>query len=134
MNRRARFESIEISHPEPGTVRAHAALSWHRERFTAEAEGEASAAGELRACAVATMRAIEQFAGGEVTFNLIGAKEVHVFDHDIVVVLIQSQELPEHRLIGTSVIVDSRNRSAALAVLSATNRAVGVTGGGAEPE
>lgn len=123
--KRARFESIEVSYPQPGTVKAVAKLGWQREIFTGEAEGEASAAGELRACASATARAIEQFAGGSVSFTLVGAKEVHVFDHDLVAVLLHAVELPEHRLIGTSIISVDRKRAAALAVLNATNRAVG---------
>lgn len=123
--KRARFESMDVSYPQPGTVRAVAKLGWQRETYTGEAEGEASVAGELRACATATARAIEQFAGGGVTFTLVGAKEVHVFDHDLVAVLLHAVELPDHRLIGTSIISVDHRRAAALAVLNATNRAVG---------
>lgn len=123
--KRARFESIAVSQPEAGVVRAIATLEWQRKKVTGECDGEPSRAGELRACALATMRAVEKVADGKVSFTLIGAKEVHVFDHDLVAVLIQSPELPEHRMIGTSIISEDRRRSAALAVLSATNRAVG---------
>lgn len=123
--KRARFESITVSQPQAGVVKAIATLEWQRQKVTGECEGEPSLAGELRACAIATMRAVEQVADRKVSFTLIGAKEVHVFDHDLVAVLIQSPELPDHRMIGTSIISEDRRRSAALAVLSATNRAVG---------
>ncbi|HUE95982.1 MAG TPA: hypothetical protein VMN39_04955 [Longimicrobiaceae bacterium] len=123
--KRVRFDSIEVSQPQPGVVKAVAKLSWQREHYVAEAEGEASAVGELRACAAATMRAVERFAGGKVSFSLIGVKEFHVFDHDLVAVLLHAAELPDYRMIGTSIITEDRNRAAALAVLSATNRAVG---------
>ena len=124
-SRRARFETIEVTAPQPGQVRARVVLEWQRKRFEGVSEGENSIAGELRACATATVRAVEKVAEGKVTFTLIGAKEVHVFDHDLVAVLLQSPELPDYRLIGTSIIAEDRRRSAALAALSATNRAVG---------
>lgn len=123
--KRARFESIAVSQPQAGVIRAIATLEWQRQKVTGESEGEPSLAGELRACAIATMRAVEKVAEDKVSFTLIGAKEVHVFDHDLVAVLIQSPELPDHRMIGTSIISEDRRRSAALAVLSATNRAIG---------
>ena len=123
--KRARFESIALSQPQAGMIKATATLEWQHQKVTGECEGEPSLAGELRACAIATMRAVEKVAEGKVSFTLIGAKEVHVFDHDLVAVLIQSPELPDHRMIGTSIISEDRRRSAALAVLSATNRAVG---------
>jgi hypothetical protein len=122
---RARFESVEVRPTEPGRIRARVALEWQDERVVGEAEGESNPAGELRICAMATIRAVEKVAAGEVSFTLIGAKELHVFDHDLVAVLLHAPQLPASRLLGTSIIAEDRRRSAALAVLSATNRVVG---------
>ncbi|MEX2570276.1 MAG: hypothetical protein WD737_03155 [Gemmatimonadota bacterium] len=131
---RARFESIRVITPEPGRVSAEVVLEWNRERFTGKGEGETSVVGSLRASASAAMSALELALGGEGDFSLVGVKELHVFDHDLVAVLLLSQRLPERRLIGISVIGDDRHRAAALAVLNATNRAVGTLSGAFEDQ
>lgn len=130
--RRARFESVRVRPTGPGSVAARVVLEWHRREYVGEAEGESGPAGEIRAVCLATLRAVELAAGGEVLFSLVGAKELHVFDHDLVAVLVHCAQLPHQRLIGTSIITDNRTKSAALAVLSATNRTVGHFGEGAE--
>lgn len=123
--RRSRFDSLTISTPEPGRVAVRTVLEWNRQQYEGVSEEEANPAGELRACAIATIRAVEKFAAGRATFTLVGAKELHVFDHDLVAVLLNSPDLPDRRLIGTSIIVEDRRRAAAFAVLNATNRVVG---------
>lgn len=131
-NRRARFESISVRPTGPGGVSARVVLEWQKQQYIGEAEGESSVAGDLRACCLATLRAVEKASGDEVSFNLVGAKELYVFDHNLVAVLVHCDQLPKHRLIGTSIIAEDRRRSAALAVLSATNRAVGNFGEGSD--
>lgn len=122
--RRARFLSLQVKPTAPGSVRATTVLEWHGEHFEGNADDETSRAGEIRACVNATIQAVERFIGDKVKFTLIGAKEVHVFDHDLIAVLVHSDQHPDRRLIGTSLIVNDRQRSAALAVLNATNRVV----------
>lgn len=124
-NQRARFESVTVRSTGPGTVRARVVLDWKNRQFVGEADGEASQAGEMRTCCLATLRAIEEAAGNEVSFSLVGAKELYVFDHNLIAVLVHSPQLRGQRLIGTSIIAEDRQKSAALAVLSATNRAFG---------
>jgi hypothetical protein len=123
-SRRARFESVKVTSPEPGRLQAHVTLEWQGQRFDATADDESSPAGELRSCAAATIRAIEKIIGDGVIFHLIGVKEIRIFDHDLVAVLIRSRELPQNQLVGTSVNIEDRRRSTAVAVLSATNRSV----------
>ena len=123
--KRARFESISVTTPDPGSISTRVTLEWNRQRFAGEATGEASVAGEMRASASATISALQQVLGEEVSFALIGVKELRVFDHDLIAVLLRSPRFADRHLIGTSVITDDRRRAAALAVLNATNRAVG---------
>jgi hypothetical protein len=128
---RVRFISLEFGSNEPGRVFARVTLEWDRRAHGGEAEGEANPAGELRVAALAAARALEQLVDGA-TFSLVGVKELHVFDHDLVAVLLNSPQLPGRRLLGTSIISEDRRRSAVLAVLNATNRALGALLAGAE--
>lgn len=125
LERRARFDSLDLRGTRPGFIQARCSLSWEDDRFEGEAEEESSPMGELRAAANATIHALERFTEDELKFDLVGVKEVHVFDHNFVVVLLHSAEHADHRLIGTSMVRGDRGRAASLAVLSATNRLVG---------
>lgn len=123
--RRARFDSLEVERTRPGYLQAACSLSWENDRYEGAADEEASPIGELRASANATLAAVERLTQGELSFSLVGVKEVHVFDHDFVVVLLNSPDHADHRLIGASMVRGDRPRAASLAVLSATNRVVG---------
>jgi hypothetical protein len=125
---RARFISLDVHYRNSGQATATAVLEWNGDRHQGESAAEASPAGELRASAMATLGALEEVVGDTGVFNLIGVKELRVFDHDLVAVLLYSPRLPDRRMIGLSIITESRYRSAALAVLNATNRAVGSLG------
>jgi hypothetical protein len=123
--RRVIFDSLRVAAPEPGRISARAMLVWNDAVYDGQGYGEANPAGELRASAIATIRALESVLRDEATFNLVGVKELRVFDHDFVAVLLNSPRFPDRRLIGISIIGEDRTRAAALAVLNATNRAVG---------
>jgi hypothetical protein len=122
---RARFESLQLAVEEPGRVTARVTLDWNGTRHVGEASAEASPAGELRASAAATIDTLEQVIGDSSVFSLIGIKELYVFDHHVVAVLLYSPRLPSRRLIGLSIISQDRQTSAVIAVLNATNRALG---------
>jgi hypothetical protein len=124
-SRRSRFDSLQTSVPEPGRLAARVLLEWQGELLEGEAEGEYNPGGELRVCASAALRAIERTISGAASFALIGVKELQVFDHNLVVVLIHSSEVDDGYLIGMSIIVQDRRHAAALAALNATNRVVG---------
>jgi hypothetical protein len=127
-DRRVRFETAEVRRgEEPGRIVATVTLSVKQNRFEADAAGEHGPAGEARASATATLRALEKANPAGVAFSLVGVKELHVFDHDLIVVLVHSSQLPDRRLLGTAMVADNRHRAAALAVLNATNRAAGFT-------
>jgi hypothetical protein len=122
--RRARFDSITVDYPARDRVMARVDLDWAGNRCVGTAEGLMNAASELKVCASATLRAIEKVVGEQATFNVIGVKEVPVFDHMLVVVLVQSPQLDD-RLLGLAIITEDRRRAAALATLNATNRVIG---------
>lgn len=123
--RRMRFAGLQMANPEPGRLSARVTLEWNEEYHEGQGYGEANPAGELRASALAAMRALERVLADEATFTLVGIKELYVFDHNFVAVLLHSPRFADRRMIGISIITEDRRRAAVLAVLNATNRAVG---------
>lgn len=123
--RRARFIGAEVERPEVGRLVASVMLEWQGVLHTGRAEGEATAAGEIRSCAHATIRALEEVVGGPTGLALVGAKAIRIFDTDLVAVLLHGRDASERGLIGASLVTDSTPKASALAVLNATNRVLG---------
>jgi hypothetical protein len=123
--RRVRFDGVEVQRPRPNYTIASVDLDWQDRRYLGRAEGEGGGALELRVCAQATVEALHQIIGGEVTFQLVGVKAIRIFDHDLIAVLLHSPQAADRRLVGLSLVVDDPDRSASLAVLNATNRLLG---------
>ncbi len=80
---------------------------------------------DLRLAALATVRTLEAVLQGQADFHLVGIKNIRAFDTDIIMVLLRMEERPDLSLVGASLSVDNPFRSAALAVLNATNRVLG---------
>jgi hypothetical protein len=123
--RRVRFQRVEVQRPLPNFSVAEVVLEWQGDRFGGRAEGEGGGALELRVCAQATIEALHQLMGGEVSFQLVGVKPVRIFDNDLIAVLLHCPQAADRRLVGLSLVVDDPDRSASLAVLNATNRLLG---------
>ena len=123
--RRVRFEGVAVQRPRPNYTIASVDLEWQDERYVGRAEGEGGGALELRVCAQATVEALHQIVGGEVTFQLVGVKAIRIFDHDLIAVLLHSPQAADRRLVGLSLVMDDPDRAATLAVLNATNRLLG---------
>lgn len=124
--RRVRFVELELRRPRVGVASAVATLEWGDQLFHGEAEGEGGSPGELRVSAHATQRALEAVLAGSVQLQLVGVKALRIFDNDLVAVLLSSAQAPGRRLMGVSLVVNEDvHRSAALAVLNATNRHLG---------
>src|SRR4051794_456751 len=84
---RLKFSDFSLAHDENGRCTARVALEWlGDERACGEVHGDAGRLGELRATADATLRAIERFTEGLLTFELVGVKVMRGFDADIVMV------------------------------------------------
>ena len=122
--RRVRFVGVELRRPRAGAAEAEVTLEWDGEMHRGRAEGEASAAGEMRTCGNATLRALEEVVSSSTRFNLVGIKAIRIFDTDLVSVLLHSPEL-SHGLIGASLVTQDVPHACALAVLNATNRVLG---------
>lgn len=121
--RRVRFVAARLLAPRTGRSVAQVELEWGGQTYRDEVEGETGAAVELRLAAQATLRALEAILNGRMHFGLVGIKSFRAFDTDVVVVLLRTENV--HALIGASLASGDPHRSAALAVLNATNRVLG---------
>lgn len=122
--RRARFLGSRVEVSRTGQAHATVALEWLAERVEGKAEGESGQAGEVRVAAQAAIAALERLLGG-VRLQLVGTKTERAFDSTLVIVLLRATDAPERALIGVSIVAESLHRSAALAVLNATNALFG---------
>jgi hypothetical protein len=123
--RRVRFVAAVVSQPRPGRARAEVELEWAGESYREEIEGEGGVALELRLAALATLRSLHGILGGRVTFELVGIKGFKAFDADVIVAVLRTRTGDGRALIGAALATDNAHRSAALAVLNATNRILG---------
>jgi len=123
--RRVRFVSARLTSPRPGRASAEVALEWAGQTYSEEMEGESGSAVELRLAALATVRTLEAILGGHMRFDLVGIKGMRAFDTDVVVALLNSEQAAGRALVGAALATDNLYRSAALAVLNATNRVLG---------
>jgi hypothetical protein len=124
---RLRFQDFVFQRLASGRCRAKVVLgSPDGRKFTGEADGVISQAGELRCCADATVRALERVVQPKLGFELLGVKAVRAFDATVVIVSLSArQEARASRLVGAYLTNDDPPRGAALAVLNATNRILG---------
>ncbi len=97
--------------------------------FNGTAHCSEAAGGELRCAALATVDAIHQSASeSERILEFIGASAVKAFDATVVIVSLWARlGGGKRRLVGSYVAEDDMAKGAALAVLNATNRLLGVT-------
>jgi hypothetical protein len=123
--RRVRFLSAYVESPRAGRSRAAVELEWGGVTFRDHVEGETGPAVELRLAAMATLRTLEAVLHGALRFQLVGIKSFRAFDAEVVVVMLRSEQGSVQTLVGASLATDSPYRSAALAVLNATNRYLG---------
>jgi hypothetical protein len=121
--RRVRFVAARLGTPRTGRARAEVELEWSGQTYRDEVEGETGSAMELRHAAQATLGALGAILNGRMQFSLVGIKSFRAFDTDVVVVLLRTDNV--NTLIGASLATGEPHRSAALAVLNATNRVLG---------
>ncbi len=124
---RLRFAEFELLRLPNGRCRSRVLLTWQdTERFTGEAEGLTSQAGELRCAAQACVNALTQAVHDGMGFELLGVKAVRAFDANVVIVSLGLQgEGQGQRVVGSYLSDSDAARGAALAVLNATNRILG---------
>ncbi len=122
--RRVRFvDSAREEHRHGVTITVR--LEWQDVIHSASATGEKGSALELKTTAQAALDAVEKVCGQSVGFRIIGVKQLQAFDSTLMVASLVRLDDPGQRLVGAVIAGDDRIRSAAVALLSALNRALG---------
>ena len=122
--KRIKLENFEIDQEPKTRCTSRVTLEWDSgDGFLATAAGEDSPRGHLRSGAEAAAHALEMASGGTVDLDVLAIKEIEGFDTVLVIVAMKSDaaEISE-RLSGSCLIKGHPPRSAAMAVLDATNR------------
>ena len=122
-----RFSDFVFHRSSDGRCSAEVELEWMDGiKVRGSASGQSSPTVDLRVAADATLRAIELFSEGSLSFELIGVKAIRAFDASVIIVSISNRR-PEgpRRLLGSSLTEEDPVRGAVLAVLSGTNRVMG---------
>lgn len=122
---RLRFEEATHESTPDGHCRVTVRLEWCGRSFEGVSEGVETQHGRVRSSAEACLHATLAGTGKRVHLELIGVKAVRAFDGWVVVTrLVGEAEGRSFRLLGASSCEDATGleRSAALAVLDATNR------------
>jgi len=125
LRERLTFEDFQLVRFPNGRCRITVRMGWTRGRsYTGEAEGNQTLEGEIRAAALAAVKAAEGATGEALDLDLRGVKGMKVFDAWVVVVMIRVWvEGDPLKLLGAYPCPDENTpRGAVLAVLDATNR------------
>lgn len=124
---RLRLHNFRFVRTPAGLCSAEVELEWvDGVRITGKADGQASPMGDLRVAAEATLRALETFSRGAVTFELAGIKSLRAFDANIIIVALGVRgSAGPARLLGAYLAEREPIRGAVIAVLNATNRLLG---------
>lgn len=124
---RLRFTRFVFERSRTAHCRAEVELEYEPgDTVVGTAEGVATALGDVRLAAEATLRAIEKFSKGEVQLELLGVKQMRAFDANVVIVsVVSSRGDGERRLLGCHLVDDDLLRGTVIATLQATNRVLG---------
>jgi hypothetical protein len=125
---RVRCQGVYTENSQDSSCRTRVEVEWTSGTiFEGEGEGNQTAEGQIRAGALAALRAAENATGGALTLHLRGVKAIKAFDRQVVIVALRG-ESPKNRydLIGSAAAPDDDLvRGAVLAVLNGTNRILG---------
>lgn len=125
---RVRCQGIHTEVSQDSSCHTRVEVEWTTGAvFEGEGEGNLTPQGQIRAGALAALRAAENAAGGVLKLHLRGAKSIKAFDRYVVIVALRGDS-PNDRydLIGSAAAPDDDLvRGAVLAVLNGTNRILG---------
>ncbi len=125
---RVGFRESELEQLPNNRCRARVVVAWPKgDEFVGAAQGEDTEAGRLKCAVDATARALEKSVNDEITLDVVGVRTITDSDTNIIVVLLSYRLLggTQQKLVGSCIIGKQPQRSAALAVLKATNRIMG---------
>ncbi len=126
---RVKFVSHEMESTPEGHRRAKVTLEIPPNRtFVGTANCSEASPGDLRCAALATVDALHKAMGDtDNSLELIGARAVRAFDaHVVIVAMSVNANGRTRRLVGSFLADKDLARGAAIAVLNATNRLLGV--------
>lgn len=123
--RRLRFVDVELERLPSSAIRIGVTLADRGEEYVGEAEGVGGRVVELRLAAEATLEAVGVAVEPSNQMRLVGLKEVHAFDADLVLVAVRPDSGPGHRLVGAVPVTDDAWSAAVKATLDAVNRILG---------
>ncbi len=121
------FKEFKLEKLPENRCQARVVLAWpDGSEFTGTAQDEDSESGRLRCAVEATVRTVERSVRGEMALRVQGVRTIEESNVNIVVTLLSSELLGETRpLVGSCLVREAPERSAALSVLKATNRLLG---------
>lgn len=125
--RRIKLENFEIDSLHSSRCTGRVVLEWDPgDAYMGSASGEDSVRGHLRCGAEATAQALQLASGGSVDLDVLAIKAIKGFDTVLAIVAMRSEAAEiDERLSGSCLINGHAHRSAAMAVLDATNRLYG---------
>ena len=124
---RLRFTDFRFDRTPSGRSSATVQFEWiEGDPIMGRASGQTSELGDLRIACEAALRAIESFANGAFTLELLGVKLIRAFDSNVIIVAISAKR-PEGatRLLGCTLAERDPLHGSVIAVLHATNRLLG---------
>ena len=123
---RLRLSEFHFQRAQDGHCAVEVELEWHDgAKVRGTARGLSSPTVDLRVAAEAALRALEQFSGHQLAFELIGVKAVRAFDANVIIVAVLNKRDGPAKLLGAHLCEHDLTRGAVVAVLSATNRLLG---------
>lgn len=123
--RRLQFASADLERLPGSKLRISVALSDGGRRHEGQAEGVGGRQVELRLAVQAALDAVGAALDRPGFIRLVGLKQVHAFDADLVLVAVRTEDEPGRRLVGAVPVDEDPCRAAALATLDAVNRVAG---------
>ena len=121
------FKEFDLEKLPENRCQARVVLVWpDGSEFTGTAQDEDSESGRLRCAVEATVRTVERSVRGIMALRVQGVRAIEESNNNIIVTLLSSELLGETRpLVGSCLMREAPERSAALSVLKATNRLLG---------
>jgi hypothetical protein len=124
---RVRFSRFDLTRTKSGQTTAEVTLEMDGKKHVGQATGPSSPLGDLRISAEACLRALSGFSEG-IEFELMAVKHIRAFDSNLAIVSItHRQDGSNFPLVGCYLATEDVCRGAAISVLNATNRVLGIS-------
>lgn len=109
--------------PDGNRANVLVTLSWQGRTFSGEATGSSAPSARMRLMGEATLRAVEEVAGGEQAISLDSVSLGALGEHQVALAgVVTLEKGREELMVGSAVIRDDPARAAVRAVLDAVNR------------